>query len=190
MLVLHPGSLSLVCSADASYGVHADGRSHSGICVGFKGCDNVQDSFFIFSSSKQSIVTTSSCEAELVCSNSGASYLIWAAQLLEGFHLSGPSAIAELHRNAEITPYAYEEVEVPVIYQDNASAIHIIGKGHGNFRNSKHIRVRYYYIRDLVLAKEVVVIWQASKDMVSDLLSKGVALSVFVYLLHRLIGKR
>ena len=189
-LVLHPGSLSLVCSADASYGVHADGRSHSGICVGFKGCDNVQDSFFIFSSSKQSIVTTSSCEAELVCSNSGASYLVWAAQLLEGFHLSGPSAIAELHRNAEITPYAYEEVEVPVMYQDNASAIHIIGKGHGNFRNSKHIRVRYYYIRDLVLAKEVVVIWQASKDMVSDLLSKGVALSVFVYLLHRLIGKR
>lgn len=189
-LVLHPGSLSLVCSADASYGVHSDGRSHSGICVGFKGCGDVQDSFFIFSSSKQSIVTTSSCEAELVCSNTGASYLVWAAQLLEGFHLSGPAAVAELHRNADITPYAYEAVEVPTVYQDNASAIHLIDKGRGNFRNSKHIRVRYYYIRDLVKAKEVTVVWQASKDMVADLLSKGVVMSVFLYLLHRLIGKR
>ena len=36
---------------------------HPGFCVGFKGCESVQDSFFIFSSCKQSIVTTSSCEA-------------------------------------------------------------------------------------------------------------------------------
>ena len=189
-LVLHPGSLSLVCSADASYGVHADGRSHSGICVGFKGCGDVQDSFFIFSSSKQSIVTTSSCEAELVCSNSGASYLVWAAQLLEGFLLSGPAAVAELHRNEDSTPYAHEVVEVPLLYQDNASTIHLIDKGRGNFRNSKHIRVRYYFIRELVLAGELKVVWQSTTGMVSDLLSKGVTLRVFIYLLSKLIGKR
>ena len=154
-LVLQPGSLSLVASADASYGVHTDGKSHSGICVGFKGCDGVADSFFIFSSSKQSIVTTSSCEAELVCSNVGASYLVWAAQLLEGFRLIGPSAVAELSRNADATPYAHEVVDVPLIYQDNASTIHLVKKGRGNFRNSKHIRVRYYYI-------SVTLFWRVS----------------------------
>ena len=189
-LVLHPGSLSLVASADASYGVHVDGKSHSGICVGFKGCDGVQDSFFIFSSCKQSIVTTSSCEAELVCSNVGASYVVWAAQLLEGFRLAGPSTVAELSRNAENTPYAHEIVDVPQLYQDNASTIHLIEKGRGNFRNSKHIRVRYYYIRELVLAGELKVLWQSTVDMVSDLLSKGTSLSVFHHLLSRLIGKR
>ena len=189
-LVLHPGSLSLVASADASYGVHVDGKSHSGICVGFKGCGDVRDSFFIFSSGKQSIVTTSSCEAELVCSNVGASYWVWAAQLLEGIHLPGPALVAELYRNEDTTPYAHEVVDVPLLYQDNASTLHLIEKGRGNFRNTKHIRVRYYFIRELVRAGELRVVWQSTVDMVSDLLSKGVALAVFGYLLSKLIGKR
>jgi hypothetical protein len=94
-LVIQPGSLPLVCSADASYGVHWDGKSHSGLCVGFRGTESVPDAFFMFSSGKQSIVTTSSCEAELVCANKGASYLVWASQLLEGFHLLGPAAVLE-----------------------------------------------------------------------------------------------
>lgn len=98
-LVIHPGSLSLVCSADASYGVHADGKSHSGLCVGFKGCNAVPDSYFVFASGKQSIVTTSSCEAELVCANKGASYLVWMAQLFEGFRLRGPAATMYRIRN-------------------------------------------------------------------------------------------
>ena len=162
-----------------------DGKSHSGVCVGFKGSEVVQDSYFIFSSGKQSIVTASSCEAELVCSNVGAGYLVWAAQLLEEFRLPGPSAVAELCRNGDLTPYAHEIVDVPVVYQDNASAIHLIGKGRGNFRNSKHIHVRYYYIRELVLAGELKVVQQSTTEMVSDLLSKGVTLRVFIYLLFK-----
>jgi hypothetical protein len=110
----------------------------------------VADSFCIFSSAKQSIVTTKSCKAELDCSNLMASYLVWAAQLLEGFGSSGPSTIAELHRNANLTPYAHKVVDVPLLNQDNASAIHLIEKGRGNFKNSKHIRVRYYFILEVV----------------------------------------
>ena len=90
--------------------------------MGFKGCDGVQYFFFIFASGKQSIVTTTSCEAELVCSNVGASYLVWAAQLLEGFRVSGPSVLAELQRNPDATSCANEMVDVPLIYQDNACA--------------------------------------------------------------------
>jgi Reverse transcriptase (RNA-dependent DNA polymerase) len=187
-LVIHPGSLSLVCSADASYGVHHDGKSHSGVCVGFKGCNSIDDSYFIFSSRKQSIVTTSSCEAELVCANKGASYLVWAAQLFEGFRLS--PAASNIYRNADSTPYAHEVIEMPVLHQDNNSTIHLIAKGRGNFDNTKHIRVRYYFIRDLVLNGELLVQWKSTVDMVADLLSKGAAFGVFNYLLPKLIGKR
>jgi hypothetical protein len=187
-LVIQPGSLSLVCSADASYGVHHDGKSHSGLCIGFKGCDDIADSFFIFSSRKQSIVTTSSCEAELVCANKGASYLVWAAQLFEGFHLT--AATSDMHRNADSTPYANESLDLPVLQQDNNSTMHLISKGRGNFDNTKHIRVRYYYIRDLVLAGELQVVWKSTKEMVADILSKGAACGVFTYLLPKLIGKR
>ena len=78
-----------------------------------------------------SIVTTSSCEGELVTLNSGASYLVWAAQLFEGFGL--------MHRNQETTPYAHEELlDTPVLLQDNRSTIHLIEKGCGNFKNTKH----------------------------------------------------
>ena len=66
----------------------------------------------------------------------------------------------------------------------------MIKYGRGNFKNSKHIRVRYYYIRDLVMAGEMVVTWLSTKEMVSDLLSKGVVWAIFYYLLPKLIGKR
>jgi hypothetical protein len=124
-LVIQPVSLSLVCSG------YAYGKSHSGLCVGFKGYCNVNDSYFVFSSRKQSIVTTSSCEADLVCANKGA------AQLFEGFRLVGPAS--EVHRNADVTPYAHEILELPELHQDNNSTIHLISKGRGNFQNTKHI---------------------------------------------------
>jgi hypothetical protein len=187
-LVIQPGSLSLVCSADASYGVHWDGKSHSGLCVGFRGSDSVPDAYFMFSSGKQSIVTTSSCEAELVCANKGASYLVWASQLLDGFRLLSPAAVLE--RNEDLSTYAHEVLDLPVLQQDNNSTRHLIDKGRGNFQNSKHIRVRYYFVRDLVINKELRVVWKSTVDMVADILSKGASAAVFNYLLPKLIGKR
>jgi hypothetical protein len=187
-LVIHPGSLSLVCSADASYGVHADGKSHSGVCVGFKGCGDVPDAFCMFSSSKQSLVTESSSECELVTANSGATLLVWAAQLCVGFHLVNTAST--IYRNADRSEYAFEEVDVPVLLQDNQSTMYLIDKGRGNFKNTKHIRVRYYFIRDMVLDGELVVLWRSTLEMVADILSKGATWGVFVYLLPKLIGVR
>lgn len=81
-------------------------------------------------------------------------------------------------------------MDAPLLYQDNASALHLVGKGRGNFKNTKHIRVRYYFIRDLVLADELKAIWQSTVDMVADLLSKGPSLAVLRHLLSKLIGRR
>jgi len=182
-LTLRPESMTLVCSADASYAVHADGKSHSGICLGFKGCTEANDSYCVFSCGKQSIVTNSSCEAELVCSNSGATYLVWGGTFLKGFKLErsyyNPS---ELHRCDLLKG-------VPILLQDNTSTIHLIEKGRGSFKNTKHIRVRHFFITDLVKSGKIVLVWQSTKDMVSDILSKGVTYAVFVHLLPRLIGR-
>jgi hypothetical protein len=188
-LVIRPGSMSLVASADTAYGVHADGKSHDGDCVAFKGCGSIPDAYFMFSSGKQTIVTTSSCEAELVGANKGARSLVWGRQLLEGFGIVALGRFA-LCRNPDITEYAYEIVETPSLKQDNTSTIHLIQKGRGNFKNTKHIRVRYYYIRDLVVSGEIEVVWTPTADMVADILSKGAAWAVFKYLLPMLIGKR
>jgi hypothetical protein len=62
-----------------------------------------------------------------------------------------------LHRNESKSEYAHEVLELPILHQDNGSTIHMVSKGRGNFQNSKHIRVRYYYIRDLVLGGDLEV---------------------------------
>ena len=65
----------------------------------------------------------------------------------------------------------------------------LIEKGRGSFKNTKHIRVRHFFITDLVKSGKIVLVWQSTKDMVSDILSKGVTYAVFVHLLPRLIGR-
>ena len=66
--------MSLIGSANAAY---VDGKSHDGDCVGFNGCNWLPDSYCVISSDKQTIVATSSCEAELVNANKGARNLVW-----------------------------------------------------------------------------------------------------------------
>jgi hypothetical protein len=185
-LVIQPGTLNPVASADCSYAVRSEGRSQCGVAVGFQGCEGIQDCYLIFGSEVLSTVAKSATEGELMCANKGADYLVWFAQLLVGWRIRTGSS--ELYRNESKSDYAHEEV--PLLYQDNKSAIHLIEKSHGNFRNSKHIKVRYYFIRELVKAGELVVRWVSTVLMVADLLTKGVEWPVFERLLPKLIGKR
>ena len=83
-----------------------------------------------------------------------------------------------------------DSVQIPILYQDNKSAIFLAVMGRGNFRNTKHIRIRYYYLRDLVQMGRLIIEWVASALMVANLLTKGVTFAVFMTLLPRLIGRR
>jgi hypothetical protein len=123
---------------------------------------------------------------EFMTAGIGADYLVWGSQLLTGMRVSHDRG--ELVRNAEASEYAHEPI--PLLYQDNRSSIHLINQSHGNFKNTKHIKVRYYYIRELVKAGEIVVQWVPTLLMVADILSKGVTWSVFSVLLPMLIGTR
>ena len=72
---------------DASYGVHADGKSHSGTIITL-GAGPVY-----VRSSKQKIVTKSSSEAELVALSDNASHVIWARNFIiaQGYIRRWPS---------------------------------------------------------------------------------------------------
>jgi hypothetical protein len=84
-----------------------------------------------------------------------------------------------------------EEIVAPsVLRQDNKSTIHLIVMGRGSYRNSKHIRVRECFIRDLVRDREMDIEWQHTSLMVADLLTKGVTGMVLDALLPALIGRR
>jgi len=157
--------------------------------LGFAGAGVLPDSFCVFASGKQTTVAKSSCHGELTAANVGADYIVWARQLMEGFGCgSGPS---KLVRNGKDEEGSVDQSMGPsILRQDNRSTIHLIVMGRGSYRNSKHIRVRECFIRDLVRDREIDVVWQHTSLMVADMMTKGVTAAVFEALLPSLIGRR
>jgi hypothetical protein len=104
-LILRPGRDGIIVKVyiDASYGVHADGKSHSGSCivVGVTGAVHCK-------SSKQQIVTKSSAKAELVALSDSAS---------QGLHMRS-FIIAQGYECGPMT-----------VYQDNMSTMALIERG-------------------------------------------------------------
>jgi len=190
-LTIRPASEIIVCSADCSYATHSDGYSHSGVALGFQGRGDVPDSFFVFSSGKQSTIAKSSCHGELTAANVGADYIVWARQLMEGFGSVVDVGAARLDRKGSPDPSVISgTIQASTLRQDNRSTIHLMVMGRGSFRNSKHIRVREHFIRDLIRDGEITVKWQHTSLMVADLLTKGATRAVFFSLLPSLIGRR
>ena len=135
--------------------------------MGFRGYGDLPDSYFIFISGKQPIVTKSSMEAELVAANTVVDYLVWARAMC-------------LEMHSDLLP--------SILYQDIKSTITAILKGAGTFKRSKHINVRYFYLRQLIEEGVLDVKWVASADMIADILTKPLTGEQFVKALGRLIG--
>ncbi|XP_076936014.1 uncharacterized protein LOC143602945 [Bidens hawaiensis] len=87
-----------------------------------------------WSSKKQLIVALSSTEAEYVAATSAACQAMWLRQLL-----------SEL---------GYEQMKATSIFCDNISAV-FLSKNVALHSKSKHIDIKYHYIKDLVEAKQV-----------------------------------
>jgi hypothetical protein len=166
-LCLRPISYNIVAYADASYAESADGKSRTGGCIGFEGPDN-NHSFWMFVSSKQPVVAKSSCEAELIAASTVCDYVVWLQETLEilGFKGDKPATL----------------------YQDNKSAIQMAKKGSGTFKRAKHIKVRWFWIKDLVDLKLIVIEYISTDEMIADVLTKPVLGTKFRYFQAKLLG--
>ena len=113
-VVLRPGALGVTVRlyVDASYGVHCDGKSHTGSCVviGDVGAVHCR-------SSKQLIVTKSSTEAELVGLSDSANQAIHIREFLigQGYPM-GPI----------------------IVYQDNQSCMALVERGRSGAERTRH----------------------------------------------------
>lgn len=101
-------------------------------------------------SKKQSVVAQSTTEAEFIAMNQCAKQLRWMASLVEDLGITIPT---------------------PVIMNDNSGANFISKEAQLN-ANSKHIEVRYQYLRDLVSKSLLSVAQVASSEMIADILTK------------------
>ena len=157
------GGVVLSVYVDASYAIHDDRKSHFGICM-FIG--NFSASIAT-KSKKAKCMAISSTEAEYLALCEGAKLVAWARQLLSelGYPQPGPT----------------------VVYEDNQSTIRMVNNGNDKGR-TKHIDVRFHYVREMIENKQIVVQYKPTQDMIADILTKVTPKPIFNQLRPSLLG--
>ena len=159
------GSKGLLVNAyiDASYAVHSkDGKSHTGVVISLgQGAAYVK-------SSKQKVVSKSSTEAELIAVSDGLSQVLWTRYFLQeqGFDV-GPISL----------------------HQDNKSAIVLEEKGRSNAGRSKHINIRYFFVKSKVEGGEVKLVYTPTESMIADYFTKPLQGSLFLAMRDIIMGR-
>jgi Reverse transcriptase (RNA-dependent DNA polymerase) len=156
-MILRPGAsgIRVHLFVDASYGVHADGRSHTGSCVviGDLGAVHCR-------SAKQTIVTKSSTEAELVGLSNSANQGLFLRNFLKLQGYSMPSV---------------------VVYQDNMSCMALLARGRSGGERTRHIDIRYFWVKDRVNRGEATIVHKGTAELYANVLTKPLQGGQFVY---------
>ena len=131
---------------DAAYAVNPDMKSQTG------GAISLGVGVLHAKSSKQKLNVKSSTEAELVGNSEYLPYNLW---LLNFMSMQGYT------------------IKNNVLYQDNQSAILMLKNGRNSCTgNSRHIHIRYFFVKDRVDKKEVKIEYCPSLDMLADFFTK------------------
>ena len=118
-------------------------------------------------STKQPVVALSSCESELIATSTVGCGVSWSRQLLQELTIT------------QLT------IELGV---DNKCSMYLLEQGTGSFKRAKHIKVRYFWVKDLIDEGEVNLRYIPSEELVADLLTKAVTGAKFKYLRAKLLG--
>ena len=158
-----PGAIHIRAYADASYGVHWDGKSHSGlyIALGF-------GPVFV-RSAKQKIVSKSSTEAELISLSDGCSQVIWSRDFLIG--------------------QGYDLKEA-LVFQDNTSTIALVKRGKSASDRTRHIHIRHFFVKDRMDSGEIAIEHLPTEDMIADALTKPLTGKRFLEMRTKLLNWR
>ncbi|WZZ37877.1 hypothetical protein YC2023_034136 [Brassica napus] len=118
-----------------------------------------------WASKKQPIVTLSTTEAEFVAASYGACQAMWQRNILEEIGLA--------------------QREGTMVYCDNSSTIKL-SKNPVLHGRSKHIHVRFHFLRDLVNEGVINLEFCPTSEQFADIMTKAVKLEVFEKLRRKL----
>jgi hypothetical protein len=138
---------------DASFATHKDCRGHTGATMSL-GCGSV-----IGISKKQKINTRSSTEAELVGVDDVAPQMMWTRYFMEEQGM---------------------KIEESVLHQDNLSAMLLQKNGkESRSKRTKHIRVRYFFIKDRITSGDITLKHCPATEMIADHFTKPLQGAMF-----------
>ena len=152
--------LEIHAYVDASYGVHADGKSHTG------GVISIGSGAAFVKSSKQKLVSKSSTEAELIALSDMTSNIIWTREFLQhqGYYMNAAS-----------------------VYQDNTSTIALAEKGRSTSERTRHVNIRYFFIKDRISSGDIKITYLPTNEMTADILTKPLQGELFRKLRSKLL---
>ena len=156
-----PATLVGYCDADYA-GDDTNGRSTTGFIF------SLGPAAVSWSSRLQSTVAKSSAEAEYMGLDEAVSEALLLTQLLQDMHMPQQLPI--------------------VLYEDNQSAIKLAANMQFQ-RRSRHIRVRYHFIRECVAAGIVKLEWIPTTNQLADVLTKNVATTTLSAFAARIFSK-
>ncbi|KAM3206760.1 hypothetical protein ACQJBY_062115 [Aegilops geniculata] len=166
------GTLNYGCTYKAGEGTVLTGFSdsdHAGDLTDRKSTTGLVffmgPSVITWSSQKQKIVALSSCEAEYIAAATAATQAVWLRGLV-----------------SEMLGTEKQKVQLKI---DNKSAIEL-SKNPVHHERSKHIDLRYHYIRECVEERKVEVEHVRTEDQLADILTKSLGRAKFTELRCRL----
>ena len=149
---------TLTWNIDASFAVHPDCKSHTGVCL------TLGHGSVLSISAKQKNNTKSSTKAELVGVEDAMTFVMWMKHLFE-------SQVRLINIDSPLKPLGSNVS----IEQDNTNAIQLERNGwKSSSKRTKHINVQYFYITDKLKAGDVGrIIYKPTGDMESDFFTKA-----------------
>ena len=81
----------------------------------------------------------------------------------------------------------YPQRKVPMLV-DSTCAMQMVKQGTGSFKRAKHIKVRYFWLKDLIDQGLLELIYMPTDELVADILTKPLTGWKFFYLLGKLLG--
>ena len=147
---------------DASFAVHPDGKGQTGTMI------SLGQGAVYSKSAKQKLVAKSSTEAELIGMSDSMSQVIWMRNFLlaQGYSSMGPARI----------------------HQDNRSTIMLAEKGRSTSTRTRHVAIRYFFVKDRIESKEVELLDTDTEDMVADYFSKPLQGQLFIKFREVIMG--
>ena len=146
---------------DASFATHSRMRSHSGVCI------TLGTGAYYSKSTAQKLNTTSSCEAELVALAKGLQQSLWSLYFIE----------SQGYPTSPIT-----------VLQDNQSTIKLVENGRPTSELSRHIRIGYFWLHDLLVKKVIKIVYCPTESMIADIMTKPLQGSLFRTMRDRIMG--
>ena len=152
LIFKHGGQISLSAFVDASFMCHRDMRSHTGYAIF---ADTIGSAGIVYRSIKQTTVSNSSTEAEIIALHDLVQHLIW----IQGIYDS-----LQIDYNKPTT-----------IYNDNEATIRMNSVPIVNFAGrSKYIARKYFSVYEHVENGSVILKWIGTDDMIADVLTKAI----------------